>query len=241
MITSNVAQPATIAELNKIEIVKNKWLGNRWQGIQHGELVETIHGALDRNKIKVLSEGWFPSGPDLTELDGHMELEIPNHPVMNGTSYCLGVQHSNSGEHALKFAVGAKIFICSNGMVSGDYAIKRKHTIGVDVPELINLGIDTFLERVVEVPKTIESLQTMGLGVTEVNRALMTAGREGLMSWSRIGAVDAEYNKPTFADHAGDTGWCLYNAFTFVLQKMAPHYHIKGMNRFREIVLENVA
>jgi len=237
MITTTT-KPATIHELEKIPVVRQHWLKDRWQGIQHGELVNTIHEVLDSRKVSVLSEGWYPSGHDLGRLHGQLELSIPGKTAVNGTSFSLGIQHSNLGDHALKFAVGAKIFICSNGMVVGDYAVKRKHTIGVDLISIIQHGVDVYINRVSEVSETIDCMRTIELDVPTVDKALMQAGRDGLMSWSRIGQVDEEYNKPTFADHNEKTAWGLYNAFTYVLQKMPPQYHLNSMNQFRKILID---
>ena len=108
---------ATITELKAIPVIKPGWSSDRWQGIQHGELVEMIHDKLQENKVLVTDESWFPNGPDLQRLNGSMSLEIPGVDAVEGTSFSLGVLHSNLGDHALKFAVGAKIFICSNGMI----------------------------------------------------------------------------------------------------------------------------
>jgi hypothetical protein len=81
-------------------------------------------------------------------------------------------------------------------------------------------------------------MRTIELDVPTVDKALMQAGRDGLMSWSRIGQVDEEYNKPTFADHNEKTAWGLYNAFSYVLQKMPPQYHLNSMNQFRKILID---
>ncbi len=228
---------ATITELKQIPVIRPQYMTDRWQGVQHGELVETIHSELDRRGIQVLREGWYTSGTDLGRLNGRMSLSIPGMNAVEGTGFELGVQHSNLGDHALKFAIGAHIFICENGMVVGDYAVKRKHTIGLDLQPAISIGVDTYLQRINEIPQTIQTLKGLGLGEEDVDHVLMQAGRENIMAWSRIGQVDAEYRKPRFAAHNEKTGWGLYNAFTFVLQKMPPQYHLHSMNRFREIVL----
>jgi len=231
----------TVSELKEIPVIKEEKRSDRWQGIQHGELVETIHEALDRKEIQVQDESWFAYAKDFQSLSGSMQLNIPNVTPVEGTQFSLGVQHSNNGYHALKFAVGAKIFICENGMVTGDYAVKRKHTTGLDLMECVGIGIDTYLNKIQEVTIVAEQLKAKEMATPNVDEALMAAGREGLLSWSRIGQVDKEYNKPTFADHDEQTAWGLYNAFTYTMQKMPPQYHIKGMNRFREILIDGVA
>ena len=241
MITSTKERGSSLSELKSIPLIVPEWASSRWQGIQHGELVETIHTQLDHHNINVIDEGWYVSGPDVQRLNGSMSLEIPGVKSMEGTSFSLGVQHSNLGDHALKFAVGAKIFICSNGVVIGDYAVKRRHTIGLNLMESIGIGIETYINKVKDVPIVVQKMRDTEMRDDDVDHALMAAGREGLVSWSRIGQVDKEYRKPTFADHDEKTAWGLYNAFTYTIQKMPPQYHIKSMNRFREILVNGVA
>jgi len=231
----------TIGELKEIPVVKPIWTTDRFKGIQHGTLVENIHEVLDQNEIQVTEENWFASGKDFQTLCGSMSLDIPGLDPIEGASYSLGIHHSNLGHNAFKFAVGAKIFICSNGMVSGDFVLKHKHTTGLDLLESIGVGVDTYLNKVREVKIVAEAMQQKELITKDVDHALMQAGREGLMGWSRIGQADKEYHKPTFADHNQKTAWGLYNAFTYTMQKMPPQYHMKSMNRFREILVNETA
>lgn len=240
MITTNEMK-STLRELKEIPVIKLPGSSNRWKGIQHGELVETIYEKLEERDISIKEQSWYPNGPELQRLNGSMQLEVPGVKAVEGTSFSLGIQHSNLGDHALKFAVGAKIFICSNGMVAGDYTVKRRHTIGVDLMESIGIGIDTYVNRVKEIPTIINNMKETEMENVTVDRALMKAGREHLISWSRIGQVDKEYRKPTFGEFNQKTAWSLYNAFTYTLQKMPAHYHIKSMNRFRKIITEKVA
>jgi len=231
----------TIAELKAIPVVKAERFSDRWKGIQHGELVESIHDVLDRKEIQVTDERWYPTGKDFQRLNGSMDVKIKGLEPMEGTQFSLGVMHSNLGDHAMKFASGAHVFCCANGVVTGDFVVKRKHTSGLDLGEAIELGVDQYLNKIAEVKIVAEKMRATELVDDDVVHALMSAGREGLLSWSRIGQVDKEYSKPTFAEHDEKTAWGLYNAFTYTIQKMPPQYHIKGMNRFREILVDGVA
>lgn len=236
MITTK-EKSATMRELKEVELVKPDWLGNRWVGIQHHDLVRTIRKELDAHDIEIVKENWFISGRFDGKLDGRLLLNLPDKDPVEGTTFALGVQHSNLGDNALKFAVGGHIAICSNGMCIGDYAVKRKHTKGVVLDEIISTGIDTYLVKVDEIPKVMNTMQERELIEQDVNNMLMEAGRQKLIPWSRIGQVDAEYHKPTFGDHDQKTAWGLYNAFTYVIQKSPAHTQIQGINKFREIVL----
>ena len=150
--------------------------------------------------------------------------------------FSLGVHHGNDLYHALKFAVGTKIFICSNGMVVGDFVVRRRHTSRFDIEEVVGGGLDRYLHEVPTVSNFVDGLRGRGLSESDSNSYLMEAGRQKLIPWSRVGMVDAEYRTPTFSEHSERTAWGLYNAFTYVAQKSPPHEQIGAMSGFREVL-----
>jgi hypothetical protein len=225
-------------ELHEIEVVRPVNAGCVWKGVQHGELVDTIDRQLQAHGVQVTGESWFVSGQNKERLSGSMTLKIPGYEAPAGSEFSLGLHHGNDCAHALKFAVGLQIFICSNGMVSGDFVVRRRHTLHFDVNEVVGHGLDRYLESIDGVTRTVDSLKARAFWTDdEVDGILMEAGREGLMPWSRIGQVDAEYRHPTFEDHAQHSGWGLYNAFTYVVQKSPPGRQIDAMSRFRDLIL----
>ena len=64
----------------------------------------------------------------------------------------------------------------------------------------------------------------------------MEAGRQRLMPWSRIGKVDAEYRKPTFAEHGQGPRYALLQAFTNQVKQNAPLTQMTSMDRFRGLL-----
>jgi len=66
---------------------------------------------------------------------------------------------------------------------------------------------------------------------------LMQAGRKGIMGWSNIGKVDAEFRKPSFDyDRAHKTYWGLYNAFTHIVKGYNGQSQMDKMNQFRALL-----
>jgi hypothetical protein len=236
MITTK--QPTTsFAALKSIVPTKPDFMGNRWKPLPHADLVDTIHEKVYERGLEILDEKWWVAGKDLQRLQGDLSLRFSDFTPPDGMGFNLGVQHSNGGEHALKFAVGATVFICKNGMVSGDFAVKRKHTLNLDIQEVVGSGLDTYTHMVKELPEQKTRLENRGLVEADVNQILMDAGREGIMPWSRIGEVDAQYRKPRFSEFSENNAWSLYNAFTWVVQKCPPHNQVASMNAFRTLCL----
>jgi len=82
----------------------------------------------------------------------------------------------------------------------------------------------------------VEDLRNNKLRPAQADEILMEAGRNRLMPWSRIGAVDKEYRNPTFAEHGRDTSWALLNAFTHTVKRNPPIEQMNQMNRFRALL-----
>ena len=223
--------------LRKVLLARPESAGPHWKGIQHGELADHIVNGLSNRNVTVNEESWFLGKGD-THLTGSLSISVPKKKAPKGMDFALGVHHGNDMCYALKFAVGTRIFICKNGMVSGDIALRKLHTTNFDLAAAVGDGLDQFLNQLSLVGEFIDTLKAKPISGEERDRLLMAAGREGLMPWSRIGQVDKEYRKPTFQAFKQQTAWGLYNAFTYVVQKCPPHEQISSMSRFRELVLD---
>lgn len=234
------AYPVGREQLREMTIVQPKNAGRIWKGIQHGELVDAIANRLESNGIEVAGEQWYVAGQNRERMSGSMSLRIPDLEAPAGMEFSLGLHHGNDMAHALKFAVGLRVFVCSNGVVAGDFIVKRRHTNHFDLERVVNNGLDRYLEEIKEVRNTVDRMKERTYYTNHIpDEVLMDAGRNGLMPWSRIGQVDEEYRHPTFAETADHSAWGLYNAFTYVVQKCPPGHQIDAMSKFRELVLAN--
>ncbi len=230
------------AQLRKIPVVtpeRDRDI-SRWKGIQHGELADTVVKSLEERKVTIKEESWYVGHND-THLTGSLTLTVPKKKAPKGMDFCLGLHHGNDMSYALKFAVGTKIFVCENGMVSGDIALRKLHTKGFDLKASVDDGLDQFLNQLDQVGEFIATLKAMDISDARRDKLLMEAGRRGLLPWSRIGKVDREYRKPRFRDFNQRNGWGLYNAFTYVVQKCPAHEQISSMSAFRDLVLGSKA
>lgn len=227
----------TREELMKMDIVRPKDAGHQWQGIHHGDLAETIIAGLETRGINIVSENWHVAGQNAARLTGSLNLEIPNLAAPEGMAYSLGLHHGNDTCHALKFALGTQIFICSNGMVAGDFTLRRLHTSGFNLQNVVEDGLDQFMRQAPTIAPFIDDLKTRRFSENTSNYILMEAGRQHLLPWSRIGMVDKEYRNPSFPGLEPYTAWRLYNAFTYTVQKSPAQEQISAMSRFRDLVL----
>ena len=227
----------TMAELEQMPVIRPEKAGSRWMGIPHYSLAATLQRCLSRRGIGVKQEVWAldASGQSLA---GGLEVEFPaslGMPELTGMSYSLGVRHANNLRHPLTFAVGTRIMVCSNGVVSGTWVLCRKHTTGLDLEAEIEGGVTRFLMEARQVRDCITLMRGRELSQPQADNLLMEAGRQRLLPWSGIGKAQDEYTHPAFPDFSERTFYSLYNAFNSVVKGISPQRQFHALNRFREI------
>ena len=90
----------TLEQLHEVELRTPEFAGRRWQGFQHGELVDIITD-------EIRSRGWevedmkFSLSQDEADLAGAFALKIPNLEAIPGQDYSLGFLTSNAQRRAV--------------------------------------------------------------------------------------------------------------------------------------------
>jgi hypothetical protein len=235
MINVIKGEKLTLEQLHEIPLVRPKGAGPVWQGIQHGALVETL-------KDQALFMGWkvteevYSVSKGGTSLAGALALEIPGLPAPEGQTFSMGVLTSNNMERTLRLVVGTNVFVCHNGCATGQVVLRKKHTRNFDLAASLEDAFGKYREEAANVKTIVANLQHTPLTRTMEEAVLCEAGRQGIMCWSRIGEVDAEYHNPRFSDHGMGTSWALLNAFTWVVKKNPPLEQMTQINAFRSLL-----
>jgi hypothetical protein len=239
----------TTEDLKDIEVQRPPRAGRHWQGVKHHDLVTQIRDRLSIRNIGILDTRLSLS-PDKQALAGAMILKFPesfNVPECPGGDYALGFRHTNDMKYAVTFACGQRVSVCNNGMISGEFVLSKRHTKGLRLGDEVEGGVIRFLNESHKVVETVRNMQALSLTSEASDSILMSAGREGLASWGHIGMVEREYRNPRYKDFQGRNGWCLYNAFTTVVQdeiggenphpRISAERQLRSMNRMRELIL----
>ena len=193
-----------------------------YKPVSHGQLIdltlESIHQAgfkLDTENYSSAREGNIANGKFTISnvADKEMQLQI-------------GWQNSYDKSLSLKFAIGTQIFICQNGMVSGDYgAFKKKHQ--GDVQEFTPTAIVEYIKSAGE-----------GFGKMQDDRELMkhvqidaqvTAELVGRMilekefiESTQLNIIKRELKNPTYDYGAPQSLWELYQYTTYAMKEVHP-------------------
>jgi len=216
-------QRKTLDELNRIPITERGERSDRWQGVQHGELVSRIFNQANYLGLNVKSHD-FGVSEDSADLFGDITFAPSKFlgDAPNGTALELGIRHSNASRFSITFVTGLRVFICSNGIVIGEYVLRRKHTCGIELDDEIRKGLLNFMHQTKSAYSFVEGLKNTQATENRVNRLLTNIGREQILPWSHIGYVDAEYRNPSHDEFKPRTMFSLYNAFTEIAKRRNP-------------------
>jgi len=207
-----------------------------YKPISHAQLIDltldSISGAgfsLDKEKYSMAKGGDVANGQFTISnvADKEMQLQI-------------GWQNSYDKSLSLKFAIGAHIFICQNGMVHGDMgSFKKKHQGSVQEftpkanTEYIKQAGETFrqMQKEREAMKQIEL--TKRTKAELIGRMLI---EEQFISSTQMMIMSRELEAPTHDYGAPDSMWELYNYATFAMKELHPsirmNSHIKAHSFF---------
>ncbi len=152
----------------------------------------------------------------------------------------MGCVHSNDSSFSLRLVVIPIVLVCSNGMTveGGSIAVQKKHTIGLNLAEALDSGIQTYLQRVERIDETIETLREIDFGNQHrVDHLLVEAGRRQLFPWSKLGKVEKAWREPPHPEFRERNGWSLYNAFTEVSKEFSMRKEMESADKIRRLIL----
>lgn len=193
-----------------------------YKPVTHAQLMdltlESIHQAgftLDQETYSSARDGKVANGKFSIKnvADKEMQLQI-------------GWQNSYDKSLSLKFAIGTKIFICSNGCVSGDYgAFKKKHVgeIQTFTPQAIIEYIQGAGEAFTRMQQEREIMKTISINRrTQAELIGRMIVEEKFIESTQLNIIRDELNKPTHDYGAESSLWELYQFTTFSMKEVHP-------------------
>lgn len=151
-------------------------------------------------------------------------------------------QNSYDKTASLKFAMGVKIMICSNGCVSGDMGSFKKVHKG-DIQTFTPAAITEYIKQGGEAFTLMQSDRDAMKNVDISSQAQAELlGRlffeEQTIASSQLNIIKSELKSPTYDYGASGSVWELYNHVTFAMRETHPTHwmnnHIKVHNFFKE-------
>jgi hypothetical protein len=154
---------------------------------------------------------------------------------------------TNSYDKSTRFqcAIGAHVFVCSNGLIAGDMMnFKRKHTGSADqdIRNQISNQIKNAEKYYKRILQDRDSLKSTNLSITKQSEIL---GRlyidEEILDTTQMSCVKAEYASPSYNYNTeNDNAWTFYNHVTLALKKAHPRDWLQDSQNFHDFMMINV-
>ena len=235
MITVCAGKNLTDDELKEMKLERPSFVKSRWSGIAHYDLIKTLEERMDAanwkfedRKISVDKTGF--------DMVWGWNVHVPGIDEMEDQVLAIGFQHSNRCLRSLRLIVGSTVFVCTNGFVSGQIVLAKKHTINLSLSEEIDAGLVRYVSYAKELKTRSDAMKETEIDEKSADHILMEAGRNKLIGWPTLGQVSKEFLHPTYADNGSMTAWGLYNAFTHVIKKVNVNHQLDLMYRFQQMM-----
>lgn len=193
-----------------------------YKPVAHAQIIDLMHECIDK-------AGFV--------LDTEVYTAVDNGSVANGKytisnvadrdmKLQIGWQNSYNKTKTLKFAIGAHVIVCSNGMVHGDMGNFRKKHIG-DIQEFTPAHIAEYIGASGDVFSTMisEKQRMKNIEISAKARAELV-GRmfieEKIIQSNQMNIISREIEAPSHDYSAPNSIWELYNYTTFSMKNLHP-------------------
>ena len=210
-----------------MDILRNAPLpthGKSYSVIPHSFIIDETKKELQANGFDIVRELYK------VNKEGQIAQGIYHLGFSSDADMGMMFAWSNSYNKTMKFkcAVGAQVFICMNGVVSGDFAnYSRKHS----GPTALNDALSSIKHQIKnaftyynQLVQDKEMLKTVNLSKKDQSALL---GRlfadEEILTTTQTTIVKREMNTPTFNYNADpNSAWAMYNHVTLALKESHP-------------------
>ena len=202
--------------------------GGQYAVVPHGTIIDETRNQLSIAGFEIERELYK------TSLDGQIAQGVYHLKHGNDADMGLMFAWSNSYNKQMRFkcAIGAQVFICMNGVVSGDLANYNRKHMGAstlnDVFTTINTQISnakTYFDTLVE---NKDMFKTIMLTARDKGRILGELfANDEILTLTQVGIVKRELDKPTHTYNADvNSVWTMYNHITLALKESHPGHFI---------------
>jgi hypothetical protein len=207
-----------------------------YKPVSHAQLIDLTLNSIDKAGFKIENEQ-YSSAVDGQIANGRFTIQNVADSEMQ---LMIGWQNSYNKSLSLKFAIGTRIMVCSNGCVSGDYgAFKKKH-VG-EIQQFTPDAITNYILQAGEAFTKIQRERDQMKNVEITSRAKAELiGRmiieEKFIHSTQLNIIAKELEAPTHDYNSPNSLWELYNYTTFAMKELHPSLwmenHIKAHDFF---------
>ena len=216
-----------------------------YKPVSHSSLIDLTLNSIEKAGF-ILDKETYSSAVDGQIANGRFSISNVADSEMQ---LQIGWQNSYNKQLTLKFAIGTRILVCSNGCVSGDFgAFKKKHVgeIQTFTPSAIVDYIAQAGEAFTLMQKQREDMKqvqiTKRIKAELIGRMML---EEQFITSTQLNIISRELKAPTHDYNAKDSLWELYNYTTFAMKESHPaqwmESHIKAHKFFNDYAYDQAA
>lgn len=191
-----------------------------WTPIPHTEIVDAVLASASDVGLTVTRASYGLSGKKDSPVYGARMFGVID--FENGTSdygYSVGFRNSHDKTMVAGICAGARVMVCDNLALSGDFAEKRRHIPGNNFIRLIREAFTLLPEQLENLTKNLDRLKIEGIDDDIAQRIIWNAALVGAIASSEMIPVWEEYQTPTYEEFAEPTKFNLLMSFTEKLKR----------------------
>jgi len=190
-----------------------------WHPVAHSEVIDAVTDVVKMHDWQILDEQ-YGLAREGQKMFGVMRINRSNSPEW---SRCIGIRNSHDQSFAVGLTAGISVMVCSNLAFGGSMVLKRRHTSGFNLPELVDAAVQELENEFSTLENVCGDLKCLYLKSDDDARCrIVRAAEMGAINSSDIVPVYREFKKPSHEEFSEPTRWSLLNAFTETVKKYTP-------------------
>ena len=131
---------------------------------------------------------------------------------------CIGIRNSHDKSFAVGLSAGIVVCVCTNLAFGGTTVIKRRHTSGIILAELIERAVASLEDDFLTTESVCEDLKDVYLkDDDEARSSIVRAAELDVINSCDILPVYHEFKAPSHAEFKEPTRWSLMNALSEIV------------------------
>ena len=202
-----------------------------WRPVPHIDVIEAVTEVVKAHNWDIEGEK-FGLASEGRKMFGVMEIARSSSPEWHR---CIGLRNSHDKSLAVGLSAGIVVCVCTNLAFGGTTVVKRRHTSGIILAELIDRAVASLEDDFLTEETVCENLKDAYLkDDDEARSTIVRAAELGVINSSDILPVYQEFKSPSHVEFAEPTRWSLMNALSEIVKKYSPQrvdYSYRMLNR----------
>jgi hypothetical protein len=213
-----------------------------YKPISYKRLIDETMEMLDKNNLQVLSRR-YETNRDRQAVIAYYNVQGPDAPF----GYQLAWRNSYNKAMSVAFTTGVHVWICGNGLVSGEQVFTKKHvgSVSIDLRDEMQKQIDQMGNTYDQMISEMEVLQQRPLTQREMAEL---AGRlfieKEVITPTQMSTLKKQILEPSFDYSYDDYSfenqdmYSLYQHGTYALKSSSPYNNVQNLAGWHEALLE---